>query len=100
MNNKFQGKRAELGVYDDAMGFTPEEKETYHNMLVNQSFDTGINVFDDKFWFHGDDVVELVVPSPKLLHDKATSERHKHVTEMIEKNLDELSFEIRLTTQN
>lgn len=61
-NNKFQGKRAELGVYDDACGFTPEEQETYHNMLVNRSFDTGLNILSDKFWIDCDDGVEFVVP--------------------------------------
>lgn len=82
MNNKFQGKRAELGVYDDTMGFTPEERETYHNMLVNRSFDTGLNIFDDKLWIDGDGDVECVVPSPKVLHDKATSERHRKFLEL------------------
>jgi hypothetical protein len=66
VNNQFRGKRAELGVYDDAAGLTQEEKETYHNMLVNRSFDTGINIFDDKFWIRGDDAIEFVVPQKKI----------------------------------
>ena len=65
MHNKFQGKRAELGVYDDAACFTPEERETYHNMLVNHSFDTGLNIFNDGLWIDGDDAVEMVVPPHK-----------------------------------
>ena len=49
MMDKFErGKRADVGVYDDA-------------------------------WIKGDDVVEMVVPSPKLLHDKATEEKYKKV---------------------
>jgi hypothetical protein len=66
MNNKFQGKRAELCVYDDATGFTPEERETYHSMLVNHSFDSGLNMLDDRFWIEGDDAVEMAVPSHQL----------------------------------
>lgn len=49
MMDKFErGKRADVGVYDDA-------------------------------WIKGDDAVEMVVPSPKLLHDKATEEKYKKV---------------------
>ena len=88
MNYNFRGKRAELGVYDDAMGFTPEERETYHNMLVNHSFDTGLNIFDDKLWICGDDVVESVVPSPKILHDKITAERHAEMLVAVEEFLE------------
>lgn len=47
--SKFQGKRAELGVYDD--------------------------------WICGDDGVECIVPSPKIMHDKFTAERHSKVLE-------------------
>lgn len=43
MKNNFRGKRAELGVYDDAAGFTQEEREVYAKMLDD-------NIFDDKFW--------------------------------------------------
>lgn len=47
--DKFErGKRAEIGLYDDA-------------------------------WIKGDDAVEMVVPSPKLLHDKETEEKYKKV---------------------
>lgn len=88
MNNKFQGKRAESGVYDDAMDFTLEERETYHNMLVNRSFDTGLNIFDDKLWICGDDVVESVVSSPKILHDKITAERHAEILVAVEEFLE------------
>jgi hypothetical protein len=90
-NHKFQGKRAELGVYDDVCGFTPEERETYHNILVNRSFDTGSNIFEDKFWIEGDDAVECVVPSPKLLHDKATSELHKQIVDNLIKELNKVN---------
>lgn len=48
MKNNFRGKRAELGVYDDA-------------------------------WIHGDDCVECVVPSPKIMHDKFTAEQHSKI---------------------
>lgn len=58
----FRGKRAELGVYDDAAGFTQEERETYAKMLANRSFDSGLNILDDKFWIEGDDSVEFIVP--------------------------------------
>lgn len=44
MKYKFQGKRAELGVYDD--------------------------------WTMSDDSVEFIVPSPKILHDRADAERY------------------------
>lgn len=91
MNKKFQGKRAEVGMYDDAACFTPEERETYAKMLANNSFDTGLNIFDDKFWFRGDDAVEFIVPSPKLLHDKATSERHKQIVDNIIKELNKVN---------
>lgn len=50
MKNNFRGKRAELGVYDDATGFTQEERDVYAKMLADNSFDTGLNIFDDKFW--------------------------------------------------
>ena len=66
MSKKFQGKRAELGVYDDATCFTPEEKETYRGMLINHSFDTGLNILDDKFWICGDDAVEFIVPQKEI----------------------------------
>lgn len=45
MSNKFQGKRAEIGVYDDAMD--QEYKKAHGGMLARNSFDTGINIFDD-----------------------------------------------------
>lgn len=61
MDKKFVGKRVEVGVYDDACGFTPEERETYHNMLVNRSFDTGCNFFEGGFWMEGEDSAEFVV---------------------------------------
>lgn len=83
MDNNFLGKRAELGVYDDAACFTPEERETYHNMLVSHSLDSGINVLDDKFWMEGDDCHEYVVPSPKALHDQITVEQHRKVLDQI-----------------
>ena len=51
-DNKFQGKRAAPGVYDD--------------------------------WMHGDDGVEFVVPSPKIMHDKFTAERHSKVLEELD----------------
>lgn len=51
--SKFQGKRAEIGVYDD--------------------------------WMHGDDSVEFVVASPKIMHDKFTSERHAKILEELDK---------------
>lgn len=57
-DSKFQGKRAELGVYDD--------------------------------WMHGDDGVEFVAPSPNIMHDKFTAERHSEIL----KELD--SFTINL----
>ena len=47
---KFKGKRAELGVYDDA-------------------------------WIRGDDCIECIVPSPKIMHDKFTAERHSKILE-------------------
>lgn len=88
MCNKFQGKRAELGVYDDVMCLTAEERETYLNMLANRSFDTGLNIFDDKLWICGDDVVESVVPSPKILHDKIAAERHAEILVAVEEFLE------------
>lgn len=91
MNKKFQGNRAELGVYDDAAGFTQEERDIYAKMLANNSFDTGLNIFDDKFWLRGDDAVEFIVPSPKLLHDKATSERHKQIVDNLIKELNKVN---------
>lgn len=51
-NNKFQGKRAEIGVYDD--------------------------------WIHGDDGVEFIVSSPKILHDKITAEQHSKILEKLD----------------
>lgn len=62
MGNKFQGKRAELGIYDDA-------------------------------WIHGDDGVEFIVPSPKTLHDKATAERHKEISDKIDRILEQLPLD-------
>lgn len=53
-DNKFQGMRAECGIYDDYGNFTPEEKETIRNMLDNRSYDTGINILNDKFWIDYD----------------------------------------------
>ena len=44
---KFQGKRSEIGVYDD--------------------------------WMHGEDSEEFIVPSPRVMHDKITAERHSKV---------------------
>lgn len=76
MTDKFQGKRADLGIYDDASNFTDEEIKTYKDMLVRDSFDTGINILDDRLWVDGSSDIELIVPSPKLLHDKATAERY------------------------
>ena len=61
-DKKFIGKRANLGVYDDACNFTDEEKKTYKDMLARDSFDTGINIFDGGLWAHGDDSVEYIVP--------------------------------------
>lgn len=63
MNNKFQGKRAALAVYDDACNWTNEEKKTYSDMLARNGFSTGINIFDGDLWVHGDDSVEYIVPS-------------------------------------
>lgn len=37
-----------------------------------------IAVYDDA-WIKGDDAVEMIVPSPKLLHDKETEEKYKKV---------------------
>ena len=88
MDNNFQGKRSACNVYDDAMCYTPEERETYLNMLANNSYDTGLNWFDDKLWFHGDDAVEFIVPSPKLLHDKITAERHTEILTAVEEFLE------------
>ena len=45
----FRGKRAELGMYDDAGHFTPEEREAYRKMLADNSFDTGLNIFNERF---------------------------------------------------
>lgn len=58
MNNKFQGKRSELGIYDDA-------------------------------WIEGDDAVEFIVPSPRIMHDKFTAERQLEWQIMIEEFLKE-----------
>lgn len=51
-DDKFQGKRAELGMYDD-------------------------------FWTYGDDGVEFIVPSPRLMHDKATAERYNKIIDQL-----------------
>lgn len=88
MDNNFRGKRAACNVYDDAMCYTPEERETYLNMLANRSYDTGLNILDDKFWFHGDDSVEFIALSPQILHDKITAERDTDILTMIEEFLE------------
>lgn len=85
MKNNFRGKHAELGVYDDAMD--QEYNEAHRNMLANRSFDTGINIFEDKFWIDGDDGKEFIVPSPDILHDKMTAERQIGLQYMIEEIL-------------
>lgn len=43
-----RGKRAEMGMYDDA-------------------------------WIYGDDGIEMIAPSPGLLHDKITAERYNKI---------------------
>lgn len=60
MKYKFQGKRAECNVFDDAMD--QEYNDAHGGMLARNSFDTGINIFDDGLWVHGDDSVEYIVP--------------------------------------
>lgn len=50
MNNKFQGKRAELGMYDDD---------------------------------------EFIVPSPKIMHDNGTSEKHRELLDKINKIIEQ-----------
>lgn len=55
-----KGSRSKCNVYDDTMCYTPEERKTYLNMLANNSYDTGLNILDDKFWICGDDAVEYI----------------------------------------
>ena len=86
MDNKFQGKRAELGVYDDAMGYTQEERDTYAKMLADDSFDTGLNIFDDKYWICGDDCVESVVRPSKTDNDTLTAKALKDLVKAVKKS--------------
>lgn len=86
MNNKFQGKRAELGVFDDAMGFTQEERDTHAKMLADNSFATGLNIFDDKYWICDNDCVESVVRSSKTKNDILTAKALKGLVETVKKS--------------
>lgn len=78
--DKFErGKRVETDAYDDACGFTDEEMNTYREMLNKNSTDTDINIFNDRFWIHGNNDLEFVVPSPSILHDKITAEEQSKI---------------------
>lgn len=48
-------------------------------------------VYDD--WMMSDDSVEFIVPSPKILHDKVTSERHKKLLNEIEKIIEQIPID-------
>ena len=78
--DKFEGdRRAGIGIYDDACNFTDEEMKLFWGVLSNNSVDTGINIFDDRFWFRGDDGIEMVVPYLGLLHGKIPERRHDNI---------------------
>ena len=49
--DKFErGQRVKMGIYDDASGFTNKEMKLYWETLSKDSVDTGINIFDDRFF--------------------------------------------------
>ena len=51
-----------------------------------------LGVYDD-VWIHGDDGVEFIVPSPKTLHDKTTTERHKEISDKIDRILEQFPLD-------
>ena len=78
--DKFErGQRVKMGIYDDASGFTDKEMKLYWETLSKDSVDAGINIFDDRFWFRGDDGTEMVVPYLGLLHGKIPEGRHDNI---------------------
>ena len=78
--DKFErGRRAGVGIYDDACSFTDEEMKLFWEILSKNSVDTGINIFDDRFWFRGDDGIEMVVPYLGLLHGKIPEGRYDNI---------------------
>ena len=78
--DKFErGRRAGIGIYDDACSFTDEEMKLFGGILSKNSVDTGINIFDDSFWFMVDDGIEMVVPYLGLLHGKIPEGRYDNI---------------------
>ena len=77
---KFErGKRVKADTYDDACRFTDEEMNMYREMLNKNSIDTDINIFNDRFWIHGNNDSKFIVPSPSTLHDKITAEEQSKI---------------------
>ena len=78
--DKFErGRRAGIGIYDDACSFTDEEMKLFWEILSKNSVDTGINIFDDCLWLRGDGGIEMVIPYPGLLHGKIPEGRHDNI---------------------
>ena len=78
--DKFErGRRAGIGIYDDACSFTDEEMKLFWEILSKNSVDIGINIFDDCLWLRGDGGIEMVVPYPGLLHSKIPEGRYDNI---------------------
>ena len=78
--DKFErGQRVKIGIYDDASGFTDKEMKLHLETLSKNSVDTGINIFDDRFWFRDDDRIEMVVPYLGLLHGKIPEGKYDNI---------------------